>query len=101
MNEAGGAASRLDNRIALCGISVATQLPHTPRLKLLRFSERWLSWCITASVHRKSAARQVESKSNAGCRGFSITRYEGSRWCLRRTRSGYGESTGMRAEVVA
>ena len=24
---------------------------------------------------------------------FSITRYEGSRWCLRRTRSGYGEST--------
>src|SRR5215510_12382824 len=32
----------------LCGISVATQLPHNPRLKLLRFSERRLSWRITA-----------------------------------------------------
>jgi hypothetical protein len=42
------AVSRLDNRIALCGISVATQLPHNPRLKLLRFSERRLSWRITA-----------------------------------------------------
>ncbi len=31
-----------------CGISVATQLPHNPRLKLLRFSERRLSWRITA-----------------------------------------------------
>jgi len=31
----------------LCGISVATQLPHNPRLKLLRFSERRLSWRIT------------------------------------------------------
>ena len=33
-------------------------------------------------------------------RGFSITRLEGSRWCLRRTRSGYGESRGMRVDVV-
>jgi hypothetical protein len=31
----------------LCGISVATQLPHNPRLKLLRFSERWLSWRVS------------------------------------------------------
>src|SRR5215470_7807644 len=34
------------------------------------------------------------------CRGFSITRLEGSRWCLRRTRSGYGESRGMRVDVI-
>ena len=40
-------------------------------------------------------------RSDARCRGFSITRLEGSRWCLRRTRSGYGESTGRRVEVVA
>src|SRR5437870_12848689 len=38
-------------------------------------------------------------KPNVSCRGFSITRLEGIRWCLRRTRSGYGESTSMRVEV--
>ena len=54
----------------------------------------------TASVNRKSAARQVESKSNAGCRGFSITGCEGSRWCLRRTRSGYGESTKKATKIA-
>src|SRR5262245_56698078 len=59
-----------------------------------------LSCCVTASVDRKSAARQVEARKNASCRGFSITRYEGSR-CLRRTRSGYGESMGMRVEATA
>src|SRR5439155_4164990 len=47
------------------------------------------------------SARQVERESHARCRGFSITRLEGSRWCVRRTQSGYGESTGMRVEVVA
>jgi hypothetical protein len=54
---------------------------------------------VTASVHRKSAARQVEAKMNAGSRGFSIMRYEGSRWCG--GRGGYGESTGMRVEAIA
>ena len=32
-------------------------------------------------------------KAHVDCRGFSITRLEGSRWRLRRTRSVYGEST--------
>ena len=49
-----------DSRIALCGISVATQLPHNPRLKLLRFSERRLSWRITAMVPRDPSPTRPE-----------------------------------------
>jgi hypothetical protein len=76
----------------LCGISVATQLPHNPRLKLLRFSERRLSWRISVSVDRKSAARQAGTKRNASRREFSITRYEGGRWRLAADAGSYGES---------
>src|SRR5262245_4405064 len=46
----------------LCGISVATQLPHNPRLKLLRFSERRLSW---RRRHRLNVERRpVRSEQN-------------------------------------
>jgi hypothetical protein len=47
-NEAEGVHRASITESPLCGISVATQLPHNPRLKLLRFSERRLSWRITA-----------------------------------------------------
>src|SRR5262249_99979 len=43
--------------------------------------------CIVASVDRKSAASHVRSGRHVCCRGFSITRLEGSRWCLRQTRA--------------
>src|SRR5947207_13744699 len=47
-NGAGGAALRLDNRIALTRHQRRNATTHNPRLKLLRFSERRLSWRITA-----------------------------------------------------
>src|SRR5437879_13856470 len=39
-----------------------------------------------ASVDRKSEASHVEAARNVKCRGLSITRLEGGRWRLRRTR---------------
>src|SRR5262245_40237808 len=39
-------------------------------------------------------------KPDVSCRGFSITRLEGSRWRLRRTRSVYGESTKEGPELA-
>jgi len=52
------------------------------RVLLLTFTNRRIpqvSWRITVSVDRKSEARHVEVKPNLRCRGFSITRFEGSR----------------------
>src|SRR5215471_7701119 len=59
----------------LCGISVATQLPHNPRLKLLRFSERRLSWRITALSEKwlcaKSKRGQVSENHSSASRSPS------------------------------
>ena len=53
----------------------------------------------TASVHRKSAASHVQVEDGYTYRrGFSITRFEGSRVLVGDGRGPYGESTKVRPE---
>ena len=57
------------------------------------------SWREVASVHRKSAASHVQVEDGYTYRrGFSITRFEGSRVLVGDGRGPYGESTKVRPE---
>src|SRR5215468_7324330 len=75
-------------------LSSPTTCRFIPALDVIPRNRNVESWKIyeilkvrfTVSVDRKSSASQVWTRSAVRCRGFSITRFEGSRWCLRRTR---------------
>ena len=58
-------------------------------------------WRKTVSVHRRSEASHLEVEPDLRCRGFSIMRFEGSCWRFAADAVGYGESKGMRVDVVS